>query len=52
MNPSSFLLLNRCAASKQLSKDVGVCEMSVIDIPVVEDSGSLRGAREQETASS
>ena len=41
------------SASNELSKrDVGVCEMSVIDIPVVEGSGSLRDAPEKEAASS
>ena len=41
------------SAFKELSqRGVGVCEMSEIDIPVVEDSDSLRGAAEQEAASS
>ena len=38
---------------KELSqRDLGICEMSEIDIPVVEDSASLRGAPKQEAASS
>ena len=41
------------SAFKELSqRDVGVCELSEIDIPVVEDSDSFRGVPEQEAASS
>ena len=52
MNLSSFLLLNRCLLLRSCQRDAGVCEISEISIPVVEDSVSLRGAPEQEAASS